>query len=67
MRPESGWGLAVLGRRPAAARETLDLADADFDLIFDSGETIYPTALTEDRDGANPLLIDRIDAEGVVP
>jgi hypothetical protein len=57
---------ALPGRGPATARDTLDLTDAAFDLIVDSGETIHPIALAEDGDGVSPLLLDRINAGGMV-
>jgi predicted nucleotidyltransferase len=64
-RPGSDWDVAVFVRGPAPTRDTLDLADAAFDLIVDSGETIHPVALADDGNGVSPLLLDRIDAEGV--
>jgi predicted nucleotidyltransferase len=63
--PGSDWDVAVFVRGPATTRDTLDLADAAFDLIVDSGETIRPLALAEDGKGVSPPLLDRIDAEGV--
>lgn len=65
VRPGSAWDVAVFVRGAAASRDTLDLADAAFDLIVDSGEIIHPIALAEDGDGVSPLLLDSIDAEGI--
>jgi predicted nucleotidyltransferase len=65
MRPGSDWDVAVFVRGPATTRDTLDLADAAFDLILESGETIHPIALAEDGAGVSPLLLDTIDAEGM--
>jgi predicted nucleotidyltransferase len=65
VRPGSDWDVAVFVRGPTTTRDTLDLADAAFDLIIDSGETIHPIALAEDGDGVSPLLLDTIDADGM--
>lgn len=61
----SDWDVAVFLRGRASTRDTLDLADAAYDLIVESGETIHPIALSEDGEGASPLLLDRIEAEGI--
>ena len=40
-------------------------ADAAYDLIVETGQKIHPIALSEDGREANPLLLDRIQMEGV--
>jgi predicted nucleotidyltransferase len=61
----SDWDVAVFLKDGASSQDTLDLADAAYDLIVETGQTIHPIALSEDGQGANPLLLDRIDIEGV--
>jgi predicted nucleotidyltransferase len=61
----SDWDVAVFVAGRASSRDTLELADAAYDLIIETGETIHPVALSEDGTGASPLLLDRIAAEGV--
>jgi predicted nucleotidyltransferase len=61
----SDWDVAVFLKGRASSRDTLSLADAAYDLIVESGEIIHPIALSEDGKGANPLLLDRIEAEGI--
>ncbi len=53
------------GAGRASSRDTLTLADAAYDLIVESGETIHPVASSEDGLGVRPLLLDRIAAEGI--
>lgn len=64
-RPDSDWDVAVFVAGRASSRDTLDLADAAYDLIVESGETIHPVALSEDGEGAGPLLLERIAVEGI--
>jgi predicted nucleotidyltransferase len=61
----SDWDIAVFLKDGASSQDTLDLADAAYDLIVEAGQTIHPIALSEDGQGANPLLLDRINVEGV--
>jgi predicted nucleotidyltransferase len=61
----SDWDVAVFLKGRACSRDTLKLADAAYDLIVETGETIHPIALSEDGEGANPILLDRIEAEGI--
>lgn len=61
----SDWDVAVFLRNGASSKDTLDLADAAYDLIVESGQTIHPIALSEDGSGASGLLLHRIDVEGV--
>jgi predicted nucleotidyltransferase len=64
-RAGSDWGVAAFLRGRASPRDTLDLADAAYDLIVETGQTIHPIALSEDGREANPLLLDRIELEGI--
>lgn len=64
-RPRSDWDVAVFVSGRASSRDTLQLADAAYDLIVETGETIHPVALSEDGEGVSPLLLDRIAAEGI--
>lgn len=64
-RRQSDWDVAVFVTGRASSRDTLELADAAYDLIVETGETIHPVALSEDGEGASPLLLDRIAIEGV--
>jgi len=57
----SDWDVAVFLKDGASSKDTLELADAAYDLIVETGQTIHPVALSEDRRGASPLLLDRID------
>ena len=61
----SDWDVAVFLRDGASSQDTLDLADAAYDLIVETGQTIHPIALSEDGRGASALLLDRIEVEGV--
>jgi len=61
----SDWDVAVFLRDGASSEDTLELADAAYDLIVETGQTIHPIALSEDGRGASLLLLDRIDMEGV--
>ena len=61
----SDWDVAVFLKGGASSKDTLELADAAYGLIVETGQTIHPIALCEDGGGANPLLLDRIQAEGV--
>jgi predicted nucleotidyltransferase len=63
--PRSDWDVTVFLRDGASTKDALELADAAYDLIVETGQTIHPIALSEDGQGANPLLLDRIDIEGV--
>ena len=65
-RCDADWDVAVFVAGVASSRDTLQLADAAYDLIVESGETIHPLALSEDRHGVSPLLLDRIADEGVI-
>ncbi|WP_295408155.1 nucleotidyltransferase domain-containing protein [uncultured Thiocystis sp.] len=65
-KPNSDWDVAVFVAGRASSRDTRQLADAAYDLIVDSGETIHPLALSEDGHGVSPLLLDRIADEGVI-
>lgn len=64
-RPGSDWDVAVFVTGRASSRDTLALADAAYDLIVETGETIHPLALSVDGAGVSPLLLDRISAEGI--
>lgn len=64
-RAGSDWDVAVFVAGRASSLDTLRLADAAYDLIVESGESIHPIALSEDGAGVSPLLLDRIAAEGV--
>lgn len=61
----SDWDVAVFLKDGACSKDTLELADAAYDLIVETGQTIHPIALSEDGRGASPLLLHRIDVEGV--
>lgn len=64
-RASSDWDVAVFVIGRASTHDTLKLADAAYDLIVETGETIHPLALSEDGSGTSPLLLDRIAAEGL--
>lgn len=61
----SDWDVAVFLKNGASCKDTLDLADAAYDLIVETGQKIHPIALSEDGREANPILLDRIQMEGV--
>ncbi len=61
----SDWDVAVILKGRASSKDTLELADAAYDLIVETGETIHPIALSEDGQGASPLLLDHIAIEGI--
>jgi len=61
----SDWDVAVFLKDTASSQEALALADAAYDLIVETGQMIHPIALAEDGRGASPLLLDRIDMEGI--
>lgn len=60
----SDWDVAVFLKGQASSKDTLEMADVAYDLIVGTGQTIHPIALSEDGQGASPLLLDRIEAEG---
>lgn len=64
-RSTSDWDVAVFLKGRATSKDTLLLADAAYDLIVESGQSIHPIALSEDGQEASSLLIERIEAEGV--
>jgi predicted nucleotidyltransferase len=64
-RAGSDWDVAVFLKGRVSSKDTLELADAAYDLIVETGQTIHPIALSEDGQEASPLLLDRIEAEGV--
>ncbi len=63
--PESDWDVAVFLKGLASSKDTLALADAAYDLIVETGETIHPIALSEDGRGASPLLLNHIAMDGI--
>jgi len=59
------WDVTVFLKDGASNKDTLELTDAAYDLIVETGQMIHPIALGEDGHGASLLLLDRLDAEGI--
>jgi len=61
----SDWDVAVFLKDQASSRDTFALADAAYDLIVETGDTIHPIALSEVGGDSNPLLLEQIASDGI--